>query len=159
DLSNAGPRSFRAFPNESCHPLLQPPLTDPAPCLEYPGVQLYSNDLLYQTEETAGARSVADATADQVRTFGGAPISGQFTASNGGWTVADPAYPNLVAQPDPFSATELPWTYHLQPVDVATRCFPELGFNQVGSVAVLGRDGHGAWGGRITGLRLEGRTL
>jgi hypothetical protein len=158
DLTNSGPWSIRYFPNESCYPLLRPPPTDPAPCLEYPGVQLYANDILYRTYETAVARAAADDTADQVRSFAGAPISGQFTASNGGWTVADPAYPYLVAQPDPYSAAEPTWTYSSTPVNVAIRCFPGLGFNQVDAVAVLGRDGRGEWGGRITGLRLEGAT-
>ena len=91
------------------------------------------------------------ATAGRVLTYGGAPAATEFTASNGGWTVAGDA-PYLVAQEDPwdddtwgpvrFTATELerPW--------------PSIGDLQ--SIQVTSRDSHGAWGGRVLSVTLTG---
>lgn len=147
DLVNGGPLPLGHPLDAGCVSPLRP-LDGPAPCVDYRGVARYRDDTVDETYETTGE---VDRTAGQVRTFGGAPISGQVTESNGGWTAADPAYPYLVAKPDPHSADEPAWTARFITGEILHRCHPELVTNGVARFSVLGRDG----GGRITGLRMD----
>jgi hypothetical protein len=99
-----------------------------------------------------------DGAAGQVRTYQGAVISGQYTESNGGWTSADPAHPYLVAKADPSGANEPGWTTLFSAQNVLAQCHPELANNTMLDFAVLGREGGGPGGGRITGIRVDSRT-
>jgi peptidoglycan hydrolase-like amidase len=79
-----------------------------------------------------------------------------FAASNGGAT-AHSTLPYLVAQADPWDATatrnpRLAWTDTIRAGALAARY--RLG--QVSAIEVLGREGLGPWGGRITSLRIVG---
>ena len=59
----------------------------------------------------------------QVRTYAGAPIFAQFSASNGGWTVADTRFAYLPAKADPYDLTSNPyatWTASLSVARLAS---------------------------------------
>lgn len=87
----------------------------------------------------------------------------QFSASNGGWQSAGSA-PYLIARPDPWDgALDNPvhtWTTQIRVGDADAA----LGVGTVRRVVVTSRDRCGratapascAWGGRITGVRVEG---
>jgi len=103
------------------------------------------------SREHATSDAAVRATAGRVLTYGGAPAATEFTASNGGWTVAgDATY--LPAQEDPwdhdtwgpvsFTDTEL------------ERHWPAIG--DLESIQVTSRDGHGEWGGRVLAVTLTG---
>lgn len=98
------------------------------------------------------------ATAGQVRTFGGAPAFTQFSASNGGHSVAGTVHgktvPYLKAQPDAFDTYS--WTKPLDAASVATieKRYPNLGELLV--ITVTARDGNGDFGGRVLTLTLDG---
>jgi peptidoglycan hydrolase-like amidase len=154
DLIAAGPESRRYKSFIACRD--RDLLAETSPCLEYAGFGQYSNGTLNRRHELPSAVDAVNATAGQVRTYAGAVISGQFTESNGGWTVADPARPYLVAKADPVSATEPTWTAPLRPAAVGSDCSPQL--TDADRFAVLGRDGRGDWGGRVTLMRVDGRT-
>jgi SpoIID/LytB domain protein len=132
-------------------------ICDTASCQVYGGRRLYSGGQVIDLQPAAVLTAVA-ATAGQIRSYNGAPIFAQFSASNGGWTSASPAYPYLVARADPYDAIDNPyanWTVTLSIAELAG-CFPAAG--TVYRLSILSRDGHGQWGGRIVTARLYGRT-
>jgi SpoIID/LytB domain protein len=90
------------------------------------------------------------ATTNQIRTYAGQPIDAEYGESNGGWTVAKPPYPYLVARPDPFDPAGNPdttWRFSGNPT-VYSPLFGD-------KVTIVHRDGHGQWGGRVTEMRSE----
>jgi len=75
------------------------------------------------------------------------PVFAQFSASNGGWTVAG-TQPYLVAKQDPYDiATYDPYINAKKTITVASLAkafgLPKL------TKLVITRDGHGTWGGRV----------
>ncbi|HYT11018.1 MAG TPA: SpoIID/LytB domain-containing protein, partial [Mycobacteriales bacterium] len=132
-------------------------ICDTTQCQVYGGRRLYSGATVTDLQPTSVRDAVA-ATARQLRTYAGAPIFAQFSASNGGYSVADTRFPYLVAKPDPYDPVNNPyatWTATLSVARLA-QCFPAAGTVQ--RLSILTRDGHGQWGGRILTARLYGRT-
>ena len=106
------------------------------------------------------------ATAGRVLTYGGDIALTEFSASNGGWTTAGgPSTPYLVAKADPYdgrvpnygSSWPNPHTW-LDTVSITglQARYPSIG--QFIRFDVLGRDGHGEFGGRVTSVVVQGNT-
>ncbi|GAA1146474.1 SpoIID/LytB domain-containing protein [Nocardioides aquiterrae] len=103
-------------------------------------------DREYPTSDQA-----VQATAREILTYDGAPALTEFTASNGGWTVAGDA-PYLPAQPDPYDGdTWGPVTFADTEIEAA---WPTIG--DLTRIEAGGRDGHGEWGGRVGTVTLTG---
>jgi SpoIID/LytB domain protein len=107
--------------------------------------------------EAASTTTAVQATANQIRTLSGAPILAEFSASNGGWTVAAIS-PYQVAKPDPYDAAGgtnpvFNWTTPLTAAAVQAR-YPQVGTPT--ALRVVTRTGNGIWGGRITDLYVDG---
>ncbi len=97
--------------------------------------------------ETAG-EVVVDST--------GAAIFSQYFSADGGWTVSGgQAY--LPAKHDPYDG-EVPNNAHSWTASVAASAiaaaYPSVGTVQ--QLVISGRDGHGAWGGRVTSMSVVG---
>lgn len=90
------------------------------------------------------------ATAGEILTYGGGPAFTEFTASNGGWTVAGDE-PYLVAQADPYDSDT--WSVDLSDTDLED-AWPSVG--DLTRIEIAGRDGHGEWGGRAGTVTLTG---
>lgn len=105
------------------------------------------------------ANAAVRATARKVIKHGGGLAFTQFSASNGGHTVAGLVHgepvPYLPARPDPFDqgVPEDPWSVTFTAADI-TRHWSDVG--DLVSVEVLERDGRGPGGGRVTVLRVTG---
>lgn len=131
---------------------------DTTSCQVYGGRRLYSAAGAVTDLQPATSTAAVTATANRIRTYAGAPILAQFSSSNGGWTVGDAALPYLLARADPYDARDNPrasWTGTL-PAATLQGCFPAVG--TLDRIAVLTRDGHGAWAGRVLDVRLDGHT-
>ncbi|HEU5035311.1 MAG TPA: SpoIID/LytB domain-containing protein [Mycobacteriales bacterium] len=87
----------------------------------------------------------------------GHPAFTQFSSSDGGWTV-DGGQPYLPAQKDPYDglvpSSVHTWTAKLSAAAINAQFRGQIGTLQ--SLAITGRDGNGAWGGRVTELTLNG---
>jgi len=107
--------------------------------------------------ETSTTESATAATAMQVRTYGGQAIFAEFSSSNGGYTVAG-SMPYFVAKPDPYdgvsNSAAHSWSVLLSAATIEGK-YPSIG--KVQAITILGRDGRGEWGGRVTGnVRFSG---
>lgn len=136
-------------------------ICDTTACQVYHGLAAYSaTGALTRTYTAATTDAAVTATAARIRTYGGsAPAFTQFSASDGGWTVAGTAsQPYLAAKADPYDgAVANPahsWTKRVS----ATALGAAFGVGVAQSVTALGRDGHGDWGGRVTDVRVVGTT-
>jgi SpoIID/LytB domain protein len=111
--------------------------------------QVYlGSDREYPTSDRA-----VQATAGRILTYGGSPALTEFTASNGGWTVAGDA-PYLPAQEDPYDNDS--WgPVRFTDTEIEDR-WPEIG--DLTRIEIGGRDGHGEWGGRAGTVTLTGST-
>ncbi len=150
-------RTYAAFERAGRPASASYDLCDTTQCQVYGGRRLYSGGTVTDLQPASVLLAVAQ-TPRQVRTYAGAPIFAQFSASNGGWTVADPRFAYLPAKADPYDLTSNPyatWTASLSVARLA-ECFPAAGTVQ--RITVLSRDGHGDWGGRLLSVRLTGRT-
>ena len=91
----------------------------------------------------------------------GRPAFTQFSSSSGGWTVSG-GQPYLPAKADPYDGVpKLSWSPHSWRTTLSASSIESAYGAQLGrlrSVEVTGRDGHGDWGGRITGLTLHGSS-
>ena len=99
----------------------------------------------------AASDAAVKATSNQILKYNGAPAFTQFSASNGGWTDAG-SQPYLVAEQDPYDAYP-GWATSVS-ADRLERTWPQVG--TVTGIQVLGRDGAGAWGGRVSKLAIIG---
>jgi stage II sporulation protein D len=122
-------------------------LCDTAACQVYAGA----------AGEHPDSDAAVSATAGQVRTYAGAPVFAQFSASNGGYSV-DGGYPYLVAARD-TADRGIPGDPHVRTFtgEEITRHWKGLG--DLVSVEVVERDGNGTPdvpGGRATLLRVTG---
>lgn len=103
-------------------------------------------------------------TAYQVLTYQGRPAFAQFSASNGGWTVAG-GQPYLTARADPYDTPQRaldPYIGASRTVRVATVA-KQFKLAKVTSIHIATRDGHGTWNGRVlagsvTGLNAAGKS-
>src|SRR5690606_20858164 len=90
------------------------------------------------------------ATAGKYLAYGGKPAFTQFSASNGGYTVAG-SQPYLVAAPDPYDAYPT-WTVTLTKAAIEAK-YPTIG--TLTGLAVT-RDGKGSYGGRVVTVTVQG---
>ncbi|HEX3708011.1 MAG TPA: SpoIID/LytB domain-containing protein [Mycobacteriales bacterium] len=85
-----------------------------------------------------------------------APIFAQYSAADGGWTVSG-AQPYLPAKRDPYDGA-VPNNAHLWSVTLTATAiaaaYPSVG--TLSQLVITGRDGHGAWGGRVTSMSIVG---
>lgn len=106
--------------------------------------------------EYAASNAAITATRGQVLLSGGSPAFTQFAASNGGWTSSG-AQPYLPAEADPYDGWSgnpyHSWSTSLSAAAIAKH-WPSIG--ALTSIQVTGRDGHGAWGGRVLSMSLRG---
>lgn len=121
-------------------------ICDTTMCQVYGGHVVYDATGRVQWTDYAPA---ALATANLVRTYRGATIFAQFSASNGGWTVAG-GQPYLVARADPYDgpASGDPYLGDRSTVSAASLA-RSFGLAKVTGVTITKRDGRGAWGGRV----------
>ncbi|MGA8848116.1 MAG: SpoIID/LytB domain-containing protein [Nocardioides sp.] len=104
------------------------------------------------TDEHPGSNQAVKATRKQVLLSEGQPAFTQFSASNGGYTSAG-AFDYLPAKADPYDTAYRGWSTTI--TDAAVRAaLPGVG--TLRSVEVLRRDGKGAFGGRVTSIKVMG---
>ena len=124
-------------------------LCDTAACQAYRGV----------AGESGPGRDAVRATAHQVLTYDGDLAYAQFSASNGGWTVADDRFPYLQAHEDDWEGASpdyYGWTKTLSDADIEAQ-WPAIG--NLTSITVDQRDGNdrkAARGGRVLSMTLTG---
>lgn len=134
-------RTYAAF--ERARPLASHfQICDTSQCQVYGGAS---------AEHPASDAAIA-ATAHRVLLSGGQPAFTQFSASNGGWSVAG-SQPYLRAAADPFDTAYRGWTATIDGAAV-TRAYPAIG--AFTGATVTRRDGNGRWGGRVLAVRLSG---
>ncbi|HWC34826.1 MAG TPA: SpoIID/LytB domain-containing protein [Mycobacteriales bacterium] len=107
--------------------------------------------------ETPKTDAAIHDTAGEVIVDGtGAAIFAQYFSADGGWTVSG-GQPYLPAKHDPYDG-EVPNSSHLWSTtvsaDAIASAYPSVGTVQ--QLVITGRDGHGAWGGRVTALSVVG---
>ena len=124
---------------------------DTAACQVFKGLAEYDlKGTRLQTFTAASTTEAVKATAGLVRTYGGKLAFTQFSASNGGYTVARSGYPYLKARADTYDA------YPAWQVTVSRATAESVfGVGRVTKVAVT-RDGKGAYGGRATSVTVTG---
>ena len=108
----------------------------------------------YSAESGSSDDAVA-ATARTVLTYQGATAFAQFSASDGGWTVAG-QFSYLPAQQDIYEGTSKDyygWKVALSDADIEQQ-WPAIG--NLTAISIDARDGHGAWGGRPETITLTG---
>lgn len=138
-------RTYAAYERDHAPAARHYEICDTARCQVYGG---YSAE--YPTSNDA-----VRATAHEVVTHGGEPAFAQFSASNGGHSVAGP-FEYLVAQPDPFDHYDPDgrggdgWTSEVSSVDI------EVAYNieNLTAISIETRDGNGEWGGRAETISL-----
>jgi stage II sporulation protein D len=132
---------------------------DDTACQVFRGTAAYRADgsLVARYEYAATDQAVA-ATANQVRHYGGVPAFTQFSAANGGWTVAG-GRPYLTARADPYdgvvASTAHAWRVTVSAATLQQR-WPAVG--AVTALRVVERDGNGRWGGRTTRVTVTGTS-
>lgn len=131
-------------------------LCDSTRCQVFPGTVGSRTGSGAQPVETASADAAVAGTAHQVRQYGGRTAMTEYSASNGGFTVAT-TLPYQVAKADPYDGlTGSPshaWSATLTPADLQA-AFPAVG--RLVRVRITERDGGGQWGGRVRTVVLEG---
>ena len=124
----------------------------------YPGAVLYNSSWkVVGSREDARTDAAIAATAGLQVTANGAPALTQFSASSGGVTASSPL-PYMVASIDGWDSRaaknpRLAWTDSVSAATLQKR-YPKAG--QVLALDVLGQEGPGAYGARITSLRVVG---
>jgi SpoIID/LytB domain protein len=109
--------------------------------------------------ETAPEVAAVRATAHQYLKDAGQPVFAMFSSANGGYSVSG-GRPYLVAKPDPYDGVVTgsanwghSWTTSVS-AGTIENAWPQIGNLQ--KLKVLGRDGHGQWGGRVLSVGLVG---
>ncbi|HVX69197.1 MAG TPA: SpoIID/LytB domain-containing protein [Mycobacteriales bacterium] len=101
-------------------------------------------------------KAVHDTAGEVVVDSSGAAIFAQYTSSDGGWT-ASGGQSYLPAKRDPYDGAvpngSHAWSTKVTAAAIAT-AYPSVG--TVRQLVITGRDGHGAWGGRVTALSVVG---
>jgi SpoIID/LytB domain protein len=120
-------------------------------CQVYRGVADYTGAGARTTEhQHRDSDAAVAATAGKYLAYGGKPAFTQFSASNGGYTVAG-SQPYLVAAPDPYDAYPT-WTVTLTKAAIEAK-YPTIG--TFTGLAVT-RDGKGSYGGRVVTVTVQG---
>ena len=121
-------------------------LCDTAACQAYGG---------YSAEATSSDDAVA-ATARGVLTYQGETAFAQFSASNGGWTVAG-QFPYLPAQEDPYEGAS-PDYYDWTAEVTDARIEKAYSIEDLVALRIATRDGRGGRGGRVETVELTSST-
>lgn len=112
--------------------------------------QVYGGHVHFNRNGTVAWRDYPPAAADtrlQILNYRDAPVFAQFSASNGGWTVAG-GEPYLVAKQDPYDIAKYdPYINKKFTVTVKSLA-ARFGLTKLTKL-VLVRDGNGTWGGRV----------
>ena len=103
-------------------------------------------------DEHPASNQAIKATRKQVLLSQGQPAFSQFSASNGGYTSAG-AVPYLPAKRDPYDVAYRGWDATITDAAVSS-ALPGIGTLE--DVQVLKRDGKGAFGGRVTSIKVIG---
>lgn len=130
---------------------------DTTACQVYSGKADYNaSGSLVAAHEFSSSTSAVSSTSGSVLTYRGAVAFTQFSASSGGWT-SDGGQPYLLARKDPYdgvpSGSPHSWSLTV-PISSIQSAFPATGTYR--RLEVLGRDGNGDYGGRITRVRVVG---
>src|SRR3954468_14814803 len=130
-----------------------------------PYFDLYADtrDQMYtgMSAEVTSTNDAIAATAGKVlEDSQGRAVLAQFSSSSGGWAT-DGAQPYLIAQKDPYDGVpQVSWNPHSWRTTLSAAsirsAYPSVGAVQ--SLVVTGRDGNGAWGGRVTSLTVHGSS-
>ena len=130
-------------------------ICDTTACQVYSGAAQTPSGGSRGAREDARSDAAIAATAGVVLTYNGALINAEFSASNGGYTVAA-AQPYFVAKADPYDGVVAnagnTWTASVD----ASRLDNARGIGRFRRLVVLSRDGRGEYGGRVLTARLEG---
>ncbi|GAA2135576.1 hypothetical protein GCM10009844_00980 [Nocardioides koreensis] len=121
-------------------------LCDTAACQAYGGF----------SAESASSNDAVRATARRVLTHQGGTAFAQFSASNGGWTVAG-QFPYLPAQEDPYEGSSTDyygWTATVSDTDIEDA----YNIEDLESISITARDGQGGRGGRVETVELASTT-
>lgn len=115
-----------------------------------PACQVYGG----MARENSGGDAAVKATAGVIVTYRGTVALTQFASSNGG-AAATGSMAYLRAQPDPYDGVVAShaWTKTISAASVA-RAWPSVG--TVRQLQVVGRDGSGRWGGRVSKITIIG---
>lgn len=109
--------------------------------------------------ESSPEVSAVRATAHQYLRDAGQPVFAMFSSANGGYSVAG-SRPYLVAKKDPYDGVvtgSANWGHSWSTSVSASKienAWPQIG--TLKTLKVLGRDGNGAWGGRVLSVGLVG---
>jgi stage II sporulation protein D len=131
-------------------------ICDTDQCQVYGGMARYSSGGTRLFGEETSTNNAVTATANTVLRYSGATIFAQFSASDGGWTVAG-GQPYLIAQPDGYDNAAsgdpyLNWTRTVPVSSIASY----YGLRSVSQIEITSRDGHGQWGGRVLAGYVDG---
>ncbi|WP_296602982.1 SpoIID/LytB domain-containing protein [Nocardioides sp.] len=145
EAQSVAARTYAVFEREHVSSAREYDLCDTAACQVYRGA----------SGEHPGSDAAVRTTAGQVLTYEGEPIFAQFSASNGGYSVADERFPYLVAEWDEFDRG-VPQDPQVRTFtgDQITRHWTGLG--DLVSVEVTERDTDGVHEGHVTELRITG---
>jgi SpoIID/LytB domain protein len=133
-------------------------ICDTTQCQVFQGSAKYTAAGTKTNLEATSTTSAVNATAGVIRTYDGAAIFAEFSASNGGWST-DGGQPYLVAKPDPWDgvtgSSVHSWTASL-PVSSLESYFSSRGLGTFRTLTITRRDGNGEWGGRVLEVVLRG---
>ncbi|EWT07529.1 alpha integrin [Intrasporangium chromatireducens Q5-1] len=111
-----------------------------------------------RSNEYSTTNAAVAATAQTIVMYSGKPAFTQFSASNGGYSVAG-SLPYLVAKADPYDG-RIPNTSNTWSTSIAIsgieQAYPAIG--KFRAMRILSRDGRGDQGGRILQLALDGTS-
>jgi SpoIID/LytB domain protein len=129
-------------------------ICDTSSCQVYGGAIHYNADgsVAYRDDPAA-----ISGNSNQVLKYQGATIFSQFSASNGGWSVAG-GRPYLVAKQDPYDPAQGndPYTLVTKKMKLSTLA-AKFGLTVLTTIAISSRDGNGDWGGRVRAGYVIGR--
>lgn len=134
-------------------------LCDTTACQVFDGTRTTGPDGSVVEEEAAATTRAVDETAGYELFWQGAPAFTEFSAANGGWSVAGSgaAAAYTPARQDPWDgatpSTAHSWTAPM-PVSSLEARWPAVG--RMTRFVVVSRDGRGELGGRVEQVRLEG---
>jgi stage II sporulation protein D len=146
-------RTYAAFERAHAGPARGWDTCDSAGCQVYGGRRLLVGNTVTALQPPSVLAAVRT-TAGQIRAYRGGPILAQYSASDGGFS-APGGYPYLMGRADPYDRIGNPRATWRHPVRAAALAVCAH-LRTVTALTVLGRDGAGEWGGRLTAVRLTG---
>jgi peptidoglycan hydrolase-like amidase len=117
-------------------------LCDTTLCQVYGGV----------SAQASAASKAVKGTAKQVLTFRGKPIFAEYSASNGGYTVAG-GKPYLPAKKDPYEGRSSDY-YGWKVRVTAAQMEAEYNYDDLDHIRITRRDGNGSFGGRVVRVKV-----